>query len=127
MSRSMYIHFARDVGRLDPTARDHAFASDIERLDRYGSGRGLQPLGKFVVDIDDVDEDLDSPDDWFDAHDVQHAAEALARSASDDPPSFAEREGHTAELLADLNSIAMLARRAAEAGVLVRLTVHESG
>lgn len=125
MSHSLYVHFDRDVGRLDPTGREHVFASNIERLNRYATGRGLRPLGDFVVDLEAVDEDLDSPDDWFDAHDVQHAAEALAASASDDPPSFVEREGHTAGLLADLNSIAMLARRAAEAGGQVRLTVQE--
>lgn len=116
--KDLDVHFEKEVPGVDPHERDHPFASDLRHLDRYANDRGLRPLGDFVVDVEAGE------DKWFDPHDVQHAAEALAGAAVDDPPHYIERQDCTSMFLGELNNIAMLCRRAAEAHVRVRLTVH---
>ncbi len=125
----LHVHFARPVPEAEALGRRHALAGDIRHLDRYAQERGLTPLGDFLsYTAEEYGDDADDKGEtdtveWFDAHDVQHAAEALARGAVDDPPGFVERVGNTTALISELNNIATLCRRAAEHHVAVRLTV----
>lgn len=124
----LHVHFAKPVSEAAELERRHALAGDVRHLDRYAQERGLKPLGDFLSYTaeeygEDADDEADTGPDWYDAHDVQHAAEAMARMAVDDPPGFVERAGKTTELIAELNNIATLCRRAAEQHTAVRLTV----
>jgi hypothetical protein len=127
MSHNLYVHFASEVPGVDPYAKRHELLADTRHMTRFAEEIGATPLEKFIsYDPDELEDDEGAAAaDWFDAHDVQHAAEAMASAAVDNPPSFVERHDRTSELIGELNNVAMLCRRAAEARVHVRLTVQE--